>query len=257
MGIFCLFWGFFIEPNLLFVKNYHLKSNKLAGLKIVFLSDIHAAINDENRLERIVKIANAQNADLVFLGGDFINGHKQSSSLSVEIIAQKLAGLKNEYGIFSVLGNHDWYLDGKKVRKELEKVGIVVLENENQTININGQDLTIAGIADDATRNPDPIKTFAGSSDSVILLTHSPDTFPDIDYQFELALAGHTHGGQIVIPFLGAPISNSFYGQDYLYGLIEQNNKKMIVTKGLGTSVLPLRFFCSPEIVVVDFEAAE
>ena len=253
-GALCLLWGFLIEPNLLFIKKYQIKSAKLSRLKVVFISDIHASKRDSGRIEKIVEKSNLQKPDLIILGGDFINGHSEKSSLSVDIIAKKLSKLEARYGIFSVLGNHDWYLDGHAVRHELEKVGIIVLENENTIVNINGTAVTIAGIADDTTRKPDIDKTLKGSSDTIIFITHSPDVFPNISKDTEIVLAGHTHGGQVVIPFYGAPITNSFYGQKYRYGLVNENNKTMIITGGIGTSVLPVRFFAPPEIVAIDFK---
>ena len=86
------------------------------------------------------------------------------------------------------------------------------------------------------------------------MLTHSPDIFPKVPKEVNLTLSGHVHGGQVRLPLLGAIIVPSKYGDKYSYGLIEEDNKKMIVTSGIGTSILNVRFNCKPEIVVIEFE---
>ena len=171
-----------------------------------------------------------------------------------EKIAAELRKLQAQNGIFAVLGNHDWYLDGEKVRQALQQAGIPVLENENISLQTGRGELTIAGAADYTMRIPDLEKTLKGAHAPVLLVTHSPDIFPQVPKNVMLTLAGHTHGGQVAVPFIGPLLIPSDFGRRYAGGLIEEDGKKMIVGRGLGTSLLPVRFNCPPEIVIIDFE---
>ena len=119
--------------------------------------------------------------------------------------------------------------------------------------NVKVDNVCIIGLDDIQTGDPDIKKAFQKSQSPRILLTHSPDVFPLVTEEITLALAGHTHGGQIVFPFNIPIIVPSKYGKKYAKGLICENNKKIFITKGLGTSILPLRFCCIPEIVLIDF----
>lgn len=250
-----IFWSVFIEPNMLAINSLNLKSKDLNGLKIIFVGDFHVKKNQRKNLVRVVNKINEQNPDLILTTGDFVNGHNEKDSMPIEEISQELSKLKSKYGIYSVLGNHDWWQDGEKIKFFLEKNGIVVLEDESRTIKIKNQNLCIIGVEDITTRTVDIEKAFKNVSSPSILLTHSPDTFPLItkNKKTDLVLAGHTHGGQVAIPFIGALVVPSDYGRKYAQGLIRENNKTMFVTKGIGTSILPIRFNCIPEIVVINF----
>ncbi len=131
---------------------------------------------------------------------------------------------------------------------------IKVLQNEGLVIKTAGGAFYLAGVEDFDTGHPDIERALARSEGPVILLSHSPDVFPAVPPQVVLTLAGHTHGGQIYIPGIGAPVSSSVYGQRYIRGLIEEEGRRMLVTVGTGTSVLPLRFGSVPEIVVIDWQ---
>lgn len=248
-----LFWSFKIEPNLLEIKDYKLNNDKLAGLKIVYATDFHIAKSDTKRLNKIIEAINSQKADLILLGGDFIKGHNDLKTMSPERIAAKLRKLQAPLGVFSVLGNHDWYIGGRKMKHALQAAGIVVLENDNEVLTYNEQKFTIAGVADKITCVADLKSALRNTPEPRILLTHTPDVFPDITDSVTLVLAGHTHGGQVKLPFIGALIVPLEHGRRYAEGFIEENNKKMIVSKGLGTSRIQVRFNCKPEIVVIEF----
>lgn len=262
--ILCLIlvWAFFIEPNMLTVNPLNISVKGLDGLKVVFVGDLHVKPNQKKNIVRVVEEINAQNPDIILTAGDFVSGHFERESMPIEDIAQELSKLKSKYGIYAVLGNHDWWQGGEKIQKALEKDGIVVLANENKVLNINGEKLYIAGVEDITTRNIDLVKALKGTSSPTILLTHSPDVFPFITRKedftvtknVDLTLAGHTHGGQVVIPFIGPLHTNSDFGNRYVRGLIKENGKTMFVTKGIGTSILPVRFNCVPEIVVINFK---
>ena len=128
------------------------------------------------------------------------------------------------------------------------------MANSNVEVNAGGKEIYIAGVEDKATRTPEIYKALDGAKNPVILLTHSPDIFPKVPKEVNLTLSGHVHGGQVRLPLLGAIIVPSKYGDKYSYGLIKEDNKKMIVTSGIGTSILNVRFNCIPEIVVIEFE---
>ena len=119
---------------------------------------------------------------------------------------------------------------------------------------MNGENIYIAGVADMATDRPMIWTALPDTESPVIFLTHSPDLFPRLKENINLTLAGHLHGGQFRIPFFGAIYTPSGYGDRYSKGnIITENGNKMIVTRGIGTSLIHFRFCCFPEIVVIDF----
>ncbi len=248
-----LVWSFRIEPNLLEIRHYKLQSPKIAGLRIVYATDFHIEKHDVKRLDKIIDSIQQQKPDLILLGGDFIKGHNNLRTMSPERIAAKLRKLHAPLGVFSVLGNHDWYIGGRKMKHALQAAGIVVLENDNEVIPFNEGKFTLAGVADKITCVADSHQALKNTPEPRILLTHTPDVFPDITDSVELVLAGHTHGGQVKLPFIGALIVPLEHGRRYAEGFIEENGKKMIVSKGLGTSRISIRFNCKPEIVVIEF----
>ena len=151
------------------------------------------------------------------------------------------------------LSNHDWWHNGVYIKNILEKNNIVVLENNSKTVKINNKNITIAGLEDEQTRIPDITKALRHANPTTILLTHNPDPFFNLRQKVFLTLAGHNHGGQVQIPFYGALIVPSLSGTKYANGLFNINGNLLLVTKGIGNSILNVRFFCPPEIVVIDF----
>lgn len=254
LAIFLFIYGFFIEPNMLTVKHYKINDNTLKGIKIVFASDFHIKPNQTKRLSKVVEMINEQNPDIVLSVGDFVNGHEEKMTMPIDDIAKQLKNIRSKYGFYTVLGNHDWWIDGEGITKTLTENGIKVLVNSNTKVNINGKDIYIAGVEDTTTRTPDIYSAIDNTKNPVILLTHSPDVFPRVPTEVNLTLSGHVHGGQVRLPLLGALIVPSDYGNKYSSDLIEEKGKKMIVTKGIGNSILNVRFNCIPEIVVIEFE---
>lgn len=245
--IIFVFYAVVIEPNILTVKRVKIKDERLKGLRMVFASDFHFKPYEKYRLTRIVKKINTQNPDIILLGGDYVNGHKKGNTLDTKIIAKCLGSLKSKYGTFAVMGNHDGWQGKKEIIEAFEAAGINVLENSARSFD----KFSVAGVEDLQTGNPDIKKALAGVKSPAILLTHTPDMIDEIPQDAVLTLAGHTHGGQVV---LHKPLTvPSKYGTKYAYGLFEENGKKMFVSRGLGTSILPLRFNCFPEIVVIEF----
>lgn len=215
-------------------------------MKIIFASDFHIAKGEKKRLEKIVNTINDEEADLVLLGGDFIKGHDGKHTLAIEEQAEVLGRIKSP--VITVLGNHDGWFNKGRVKSALEKEGIKVLINSNTKF----ENIFIAGVEDIQTGNPDIKSALKDTESPRILLSHSPDIYYDVEEKVDLILAGHVHGGQVYIPFLGAPVVPSIYGSKFARGLIYETDNKMIITKGLGTSILPIRFCSIPEIVVIN-----
>lgn len=254
--ILSAFWAIFVEPKMLKIVEYTLSDNDLEGLKVVFAGDLHIKSNQEKRLAEVVDKINSQKPDIILFAGDFSAGHKRKSTLAFEVYAKRLKRLYAKYGIYTVMGNHDYYAGYEDVKKMLESANISVLENSNKLLELeNGKSICIAGVEDLQTKTPNVEKSLIGTNDNpTILLTHSPDIFVDVPKRnVKLTLAGHVHGGQIRLPFVGAIVIPSKFGNKYSQGLIEENGLRMLVTKGIGTSMLPIRFNCMPEIVVINF----
>lgn len=254
IGFLLVGYGCFIEPNKLEVTNYVIQDQELSGVKIVFASDFHIKPHQQNRLEKIVDLINSQNPDLVLSAGDFVSGHLQKTTMTPEDIAKCLGKVKSKYGFYTTLGNHDQWYGEEEITKNLEANKIKVLNNTNKKVIVNGKPIYIAGIQ----YKPSMIQisnAIDNTQKPTIMLTHSPDEFKKIPQDYvNLILAGHTHGGQIRLPLLGPLFTASNYGDKYAKGLIKEDGKTMITTTGIGTSILPIRFNCTPEIVVIEFD---
>lgn len=249
-----ILYGIICEPYTLKITRYYLKNNELKGVKIVYATDFHVGpfVWEKWRLKRVIKEINQQRGDLVILGGDYINRHGKKSTMKPQQIAKYLEQI--EVPKVAVLGNHDSYYGKEDVKRALENVGIKVLENKNVKLKLKNKEVTVAGVADYNTDKPDIKKSMRNSVNPVIFITHSPDLFEKIPNKVDVAFAGHTHGGQVVLPVIGPLLVPTDSGKKYAYGIFYKNNKPRIVSSGLGTSVLPIRFYNRPEIVVAEFE---
>ena len=245
--IFTACWAVFIEPNILTVKHLNIEDRKLQGLKVVFASDFHIKPYEMYRLKRIIRAINKQDADIVLLGGDYVSGHKKGSSMTIDKIAREFSKIQSKYGTYAVIGNHDGWQGKEEIISELEKNKINVLFNSNTCF----EKFCVAGVDDLQTGNVDIEKSLKNVNKPVIFLTHTPDILKNIPPSVNLVLAGHLHGGQIRLS--NAIIVPSTYGTKYANGYLEENGKKIYTTKGLGTSILPVRFNCPPEITVITF----
>ncbi len=259
-------WGVGIEPGLLVERHRTIASDKwpsrVPPLRIAIVSDLHVGAPhiDLARVDDIVARINAGNPDLVLLLGDFvIHGVLLGDFVPPGAFAPRLAKLRAKHGVYAVLGNHDWWYDGEEVRRALEQAGIGVLENEAVAILRGNSRVWIAGIADDVTRVPDPVGTVAGiaAGDPVIVAAHNPAVFLDTPGRVAVTLAGHSHGGQIFVPWLGAIVTPGRAPLRYDYGHIREFGRDLLITSGIGTSILPVRINMPPEIVFLTIGSAD
>nr|WP_305959290.1 metallophosphoesterase [Aurantiacibacter sp. 219JJ12-13]MDP5262698.1 metallophosphoesterase [Aurantiacibacter sp. 219JJ12-13] len=228
-----------------------------SGLTLALISDIHVAGPDmpPERLSRIVEQINALDPDLVLVAGDFVSEKPFATHIySPEEIIAPLADLRAPLGTVVVPGNHDHWFDWPALEGELEEAGVTILENEA----IQVGPLALGGVDDAYTRREDLSLVLDAMDDldgARLILSHSPDIFPQAPADVPLVLAGHTHCGQIRYPWGGAPATMSRYGDRFACGVTVEGGKTVIVGAGLGTSLMPVRFNTQPEIWLVELVA--
>jgi len=258
------FWGFLIEPGRLVVHEQTIQIDnwppQLDGLRIAVLSDLHVdnRFITEKKLRTIVARTNQLQPDLIVILGDYIAGAGRTTErVEPEVFGPILKDFHAPLGVYSVLGNHDWWYSGAKVRRALEQNGIKVLENETAKVDARGTSFWLAGLADLWTRPQRIADTVAAVPEGqpLIALTHNPDIFPSVPQRVQLVLAGHTHGGQVRFPIIGPVISSSEYGDRWVQGHVFENNHHLFVTTGIGTSIVPVRFGLPPEIVILTLKS--
>lgn len=248
---------FFIEPNILLTKSQKLEiphwNKDLDGFKIALITDIHLGTKfvDLKKLARIVKIVNSKNPDLIVICGDLDAKSISKEKYSTTQIANILKNLKSKHGVIAVMGNHD-YVPPSVVKNIYQKSNIILLENEDYYFSHNAKTLRIVGFKDLWYFKSNPIQV-VGMKDKTtptVVLTHNPDYFPQMPEFVSLTLSGHTHGGEIVLPFIGSFFIPSEYGQRYRNGYIIENNKHLFVSRGVAT-LSGGRFLDPPEINIL------
>ena len=257
-------WTGVIEPRRLRVRRVAIElagwPEVLAELRVALVADLHAGAPhvDERRVERVVAAVNRTEPDLVALLGDYIDPEVAlGERVEPEAVAARLGELESPLGAFAVLGNHDWRHDGERVRRALVEQRIEVLENDAVSINLGGEVLWLVGLADAGEREPDTTTPFGlvAASAPLIVLSHNPDVFPRLPDRPLLALAGHTHGAQVNLPVLRERVTPSRYGDRYAGGLACRGERVMYVSRGIGTSGLPIRLLAPPEALVLTFRS--
>jgi predicted MPP superfamily phosphohydrolase len=251
------------------VTRYRLRPrNWPAGQKLTIsvIADLHAGGPNMGieRISHIVETSNALRPDIVLLLGDFVATHKfVTEPVPAPVWAAELSRLKAPLGVHAILGNHDWWFHESEIRLALKRVGIPVMENDAVLLGEPGARFWLAGIGDQLAvplgqgrfRGADDLPaTLAkiGSDEPVILMVHEPDIFTRVPDRVSLTLAGHTHGGQVRVPFVWPAFVPSQYGARFAYGHIVEGGRDLIVSGGLGTSVVPMRVGVPPEIVHVE-----
>jgi predicted MPP superfamily phosphohydrolase len=222
-------------------------------VKVAFIADLHVQGPDmpPERVARIVAQVNAERPDLVLIGGDLIGDRPLSTRrYSTAETMAPLAALRAPLGTIAVLGNHEYTRNGREARDALTRVGVRVLANQA----VQAGPLVIGGLDDQRTGHNRDARTYSAMralAGARVLLSHSPDPFATLPPDIGLMLAGHTHCGQIRLPLWGPLETDSAYGERYACGFIEENGRKLIVTAGLGASMLPLRLMAPPDFWIV------
>lgn len=217
---------------------------ELDGIRVIQISDLHRSrYTSDERLKRAIRIANGACPDLILLTGDYVT----DDPADIDPCGHILSELLSPMGIYAVLGNHDVTADSSGVERMLHRLDITVLTNRNIKLT---QGLWIAGLEDDRHGQPDISRALHGAPDNspLILLTHNPKNAELASHKECLALSGHTHGGQIRLPFITAREVQRIGAGSYRAGWYTIGKVKLYVNRGLGQVGLPLRFLCRPEI---------
>ncbi|MCX7092786.1 MAG: metallophosphoesterase [Methylobacter sp.] len=246
----------FIERNLVQLNRYKIPIPNLPlsfhGFTLAHLTDVHlGALVSPSFVEEIVHRANRLNTDIIVCTGDYV--HQRNTIEEIDKVWPVLSKLTARYGVYSVLGNHDHWADTARSLYWLERSGQNI-RHQCKPI-YKGRERILLGGAGDFWEDELKINEAFSCSDQddcKILLSHNPDSV-DSDFQtpLSLVLSGHTHGGQVVLPFLGArrlPVENKAYSS----GLISTPKTPLFISRGIGWSTLPVRFNCYPEIAVLE-----
>lgn len=246
----------FIEPYWIETKEVVIQSDQIPpnfdGKKIVFISDIHAGPSfGQKRVDSLVNQVNALHPDIIILGGDYVSGQEQYVNSTFESLSKLQAPL----GIYAVLGNAD--PQNATWEAMHDNTNITDIGNLGRWVGNSDGKIRIGGVGDlgNDWQNQEGALGNSTPSDFVILVSHEPDYFPEVNKsRVDLVLSGHTHGGQVTFFGLWSPFVPSKYGQEYRTGVIKQDNTTLIVSNGIGTVGLPMRFFARPQIIVVDLK---
>jgi predicted MPP superfamily phosphohydrolase len=263
------FYSYFAEPRWLETVELELSFQRLPsafhGMRILQFSDIHYGFFFEAaNLFKLISTINALDVDLIVFTGDLFDGEvipyaQQCAEALAKLTATPL-------GLYAVMGNHDYYSgynQASQVIKVYEQGGFKVLRNEWIRIQYNGQTIQIAGVDDMLLGRPSLKHTFlkADPNTFTILLAHEPEFADQTEmYSVDLQLSGHSHGGQVRFPLIGEVITPTG-GKKYVQGLHSLDNqagKRFIYTnRGIGTSHIPIRFLCRPELTVFTLRRAD
>ena len=219
-------------------------------VQVALLSDIHfgGLVMDRGRLDRIVAQVTALRPDLIVIAGDFINGHDPATArASRRALGASLARLGAPLGVVAVAGNHDHWTDMGAVRGALSAGGVTLLSN---AATARGP-LAIGGVDDEHTHHANLTATTAAMRrlpGARVLLSHTPDIVAGLPADVTLALVGHTHCGQVVLPVIGPPVMPTRSGKRYICGMVRDGARRTVVTAGLGTSGLPVRLGAPPDL---------
>lgn len=261
LGLGTIVYAWAIEPYSIQVTERSIGipdlPDSLDGLTICHLSDLH--VGDFRRIERaLVRRLSGREVDLCVVTGDLV-----SRPQGMKHVGRILSHLKSRHGFYAVFGNseHESWTEGVPIAEGLEAEGIRVLINESESLTINGSAVLIGGVDDPYLGRSEPDKALARSAPLRILLAHSPDIVRDLQRETpDLVLSGHTHGGQICLPIIGAlwlhcrhpglGVRNGYYGPDQLCRIAGRDlgATQMYVSRGLGGSGIRARFLCRPEV---------
>ncbi|MBS4202285.1 metallophosphoesterase [Bacillus sp. FJAT-49732] len=262
-------WAFlYINNNWLQISEYEVQSERIPkafdGVRIVQISDLHDATFGENQ-SRLVKKVQTMNPDFVFLTGDFIDSNRYDLQNSLDFVEQIIPFTQ----VFYVTGNHEVAVNKiNEITQALKDLGVHVLMDESSVIEKAGESLIIAGVQDpliNAIYPPEEViaesldEAISRRSDSFkLLLSHRPEVFDVyVEKEIDVVFTGHAHGGQVRIPGVGGLIApGQGWFPKYTSGMHEQGKTKMVVSRGLGNSLIPYRIFNRPEIVLLTLKSS-
>ena len=221
------------------------------GFRITQLTDIHhSRILGINEVRRMVNLAQQTKPDMFVLTGDYTTTYRRY----IEPCAEALSALRAPEGVWAILGNHDHYTDPELTTRALQRQHIAVLNNAHTTLQRGSDAIQLSGIDDWSWAANDWARAFSGlrPNTPTVLLSHQPSVL-DLEETKSVALilSGHTHGGQVKLPFLGAPARFATQDLKYARGLFRSGNTQLYVSAGTGVIGLPLRFGVRPEIAVL------
>jgi predicted MPP superfamily phosphohydrolase len=229
----------------------------LAGLRVGFMTDLHRSSTvSHDLIATAVRLLMAEQPDLIVLGGDYVTwGGDLSRSGDrhfVQPAAEAVSTLSAPHGVFGVLGNHD---DDRDMPAAMAAKGIEILRDERTRLTIRSEALDLIGIRYWTTRPRDIASVARGAGKASILLAHNPSRLKDAAaLSLPLMLSGHTHGGQIVLPGVGAIAARSF---PIVAGTGSRNGTTAFVSRGVGTVYVPIRLNCPPEVAVLTLRGSE
>lgn len=242
-----------ISETNIFIQNL---PERFDGFRITQLTDIHhSRIVGLGEVEKVVKLANDTRPDLIVLTGDYTTSYRRY----IEPCAEALARLQAPEGVWAVLGNHDHYTDPELTTRGLIRNRIVVMNNSNTVLKRGPDRLQLAGIDDWSWAGTDWKRALYGMNLQLpsILLSHQPSVLDLPEAQtVSLIISGHTHGGQIKLPFIGAPARYATMDLKYASGLFRQGHTQLYVSRGTGVIGLPVRLGVRPEIAVLRLRRA-
>ena len=241
-------YAYWISETDIFIRDL---PERFEGFRITQLTDIHhSRILGLSEVRRVVNLAQQTKPDMFVLTGDYTTTYRRY----IEPCAEALAQLSAPEGVWAVLGNHDHYTDPELTTRALERHHIAVLNNAHTTLQRGPDALQLSGIDDWSWNATDWTRAFAGlqPKSPTILLSHQP-TVLDLEQtsQVALVLSGHTHGGQVRVPWLGAPARFATQDLKYARGLFRRGDTQLYVSSGTGVIGLPVRFGVRPEIAVL------
>lgn len=253
--------GFVVEPRMFETAATAIKIKGLPkpfeGFTICQITDVHhSPVVSIEYIRKVVEEANRLRPDLMVLTGDYIDTGRKYMAPALEAFE----GLKSKFGTLAILGNHD-YMHGHGYAEDvLASKRIPLLKNSHACIESNGSALCVGGVTDLLEDRPDAKEALKGVDPAVprILLSHHPDYAEELpkDVRVDLVLSGHTHGGQVRLPFGLAPVVPSRYGQKYSGGLVRlKSGTQVYVSRGIGVSMIPVRLNCPPELTLIKLAA--
>ena len=267
LGVGGATYGFWLEPNWLKVEKVNLKLRKPApafhGLTIAQVSDIHMGgwMNSE-RLRRVADLVIDQKSDVLLLTGDFLIGHifDRNSEQHLQELIAVLSPLAQTIPSYAVLGNHDYWTNAGAVREMLRSCGITDLTNSVFTVTQGNEKLHLCGVDDiwEGDVRLDKVLDKSTDDSPAILLAHEPD-FADVSSRsgrFDLQVSGHSHGGQVIVPFHGALVL-PYLGQKYPSGLYRVREMFQYTNRGVGMIYPYVRFNCPPEITLFTLDGSQ